>query len=109
MQRANTRVEYQIDVELMGSYAVQRGQSVNVSIGGILVATDPLIPIGTKLTLLIDLPGVPDRCRIPSIVRWSKWGRGIGLQFEKLRPIETWALTKLVRTHAPNTEDAAAS
>jgi Tfp pilus assembly protein PilZ len=109
--RANARVEFEIDLELAGQYAVQRGRSVNISLGGVFVDTEPLIPIGTRLELLIHLPGVPDRSRIACIVRWSKWGKGIGLQFERLRAIETWALTKLVRTHAaaPPPEPAEAS
>ena len=107
--RANDRVDYDIDCELRGQYAVQRGRSVNISAGGAFVATDPLIPIGTRLELALHLPGVPDLSRIPCIVRWSKWGKGIGLQFERLRPIEVWALNKLVRKHAPPPEPAAAS
>lgn len=99
--RANDRIDYAIDVELLGQYAVQHGRSVNVSLGGAFVSTDPLVPIGTRIVLAIHLPGVPDRCRIPCIVRWSKWGKGIGLQFERLRPIETWALARLARAHAP--------
>ncbi len=78
----------------------QPGRSLNISAGGIFIDTAPLPEFGTKLTLHIKLPGIADKCKIPCIVRWRKEGDGAGLQFEGLRPIEVWALNKLVKSLA---------
>ena len=95
-KRQYTRLDYEIYVELVIDGEIQHGHSVNISQGGVFVRTDPVPPFGTSLKLRIKLPGVPDTCEISCIVRWSKTGEGVGLQFEQLRAIEVWGLNKLV-------------
>jgi len=85
-------------VEIVANGVASPGTTVNISQGGVFVVTAPTPPFGDKVVLRIDLPGVPSRCEIACIVRWSKEGDGVGLQFETLRAIEVWALNKLLKT-----------
>ena len=73
----------------------QPGRLTNISAGGTFEKTEPLPEIGEKISLLVQLPGIDEPCEIPCIVRWVKPGDGAGVQFEHLRPIEVWALTKI--------------
>lgn len=74
----------------------QPGSTINISRGGVFVRTEPLPTFGDRLVLLVELPGIPERCSIPCVVRWVKPGEGVGLQFETLRAIEVWALNRLL-------------
>jgi len=95
-KRQHARLDYDLAVELTIDGERRPGRTVNISRGGILVSIDETPEFGAKATLHIDLPGVPKTCDIPCIVRWSKPDGGAGLQFEQLRPIEVWALNKLL-------------
>jgi hypothetical protein len=94
--RAHARHDFDVPVEVIVEGAARPGRSVNISRGGIFVLTEPLPEFGTRLQLRIRLPGIPEECQIPCVVRWAKPGEGAGLQFEGLRAIEAWALGKLL-------------
>ena len=95
-QRKYARLTYEVDIVLtMGDRQVE-GRSINLSQGGILVSMPEVPPFGSKLSLRMEIPGIGEPCEIPCIVRWAKPGEGVGLQFETLRPLEVWALNKLM-------------
>jgi hypothetical protein len=96
-KRQHVRYDYTEEADLTFDGERRTGRSVNISRGGIFVTIDPVPPFGARLTLHLALPGVDGVCDIPCVVRWSKAGEGVGLQFETLRPIEIWALNKLLR------------
>lgn len=97
-QRKHERYAYELDVEVVFDEGEQhQAKIINFSIGGAFVHVEPTPEFGSKIKLLIDLPGVPERSEIPCFVRWIKEGEGVGIQFEYTRPIEVWALSKLVR------------
>lgn len=98
--RAQPRIEFQTDVQLDIGENSLPGRTTDISRGGAFVAVEPAPPVGTRLELQIRLPGVPDICRIPCIVRWTSIDRGVGVQFQRLRPIEVWALNRLARSTA---------
>jgi hypothetical protein len=93
-------MEFETEVELDLGQTALAGRTADISQGGAFVVVDPVPSVGTRLDLLIGLPGVPDTCRIPSIVRWAQVDRGLGLQFERLRPIEVWAINRILRSAA---------
>lgn len=95
--RKHARLDFAVPVEIVVDGRSQPGQSVNISRGGIFISTDPLPEFGTRLRLDIRLPGLPEPCSIPCVVRWANTGEGVGLQFELLRAIEVWALGRLLR------------
>jgi len=94
--RKHARHPFDAPIELLLEGGRQPGRSINISRGGIFVATEPVPEFGARLQLLIRLPGIPEECAIPCVVRWAKPGEGAGLQFETLRAIEVWALGKLL-------------
>jgi hypothetical protein len=96
-QRQHVRYDFAQEVSLTIGESEQTATPLNLPRGGVFVATAPALPFGAKLLLHLRLPGIADACQVPCIVRWSKEGDGVGLQFEQLRPIEVWALGKLLR------------
>lgn len=94
--RKHTRRAFDVPVEIVFVGELRPGVSVNISRGGIFVMTEPLPEYGERLLLRLRLPGVPEECEIPCVVRWVRAGEGAGMQFEVLRPIEIWALGKLL-------------
>lgn len=95
--RQHARYDFKQELEISHEGRRQPGRSIDISRGGILISTNPTPPFGAKVILHLRLPGVPDVCDIPSVVRWRKSDEEVGLQFEQLRPIEVWALNKLLR------------
>ena len=97
-QRKHERYSYETEVEVkFDTGDVHTGKMLNFSLGGAFIEMDTLPKFGSKVKLCFDMPGVPDRCEIPCFVRWVKPGEGLGMQFEYTRPIEVWALTKLIK------------
>ena len=96
-KRRFTRVDYEHDLEISIDEKQIKGRTVNISPGGAFVIMDEEPELGVKLTIALQLPGVNKVSEIPCIVRWSKPGQGIGIQFERLRAIEIWALNKIIR------------
>lgn len=96
-QRQHVRYDYDQELEITHAGERRPARSVNISRGGIFVATEPVPPFGARVVLHLRLTGVSEPCDIACVVRWSKVGEGAGLQFEQLRPIEIWALNKLLR------------
>jgi hypothetical protein len=100
--RTHPRVDFETEVELVLDYARVQGRTVNISVGGVFLAGSMAPEVGSKVTLLIRLPGVPDICSIPCVVRWSKIDEGVGLHFESLRPIEVWSISRIMRAAEPS-------
>ena len=96
-KRRFTRIDYEHDLDIVIGEKHLSGRTANISPGGTFVIIDEELELGVKLTISLQLPGVNKVSEIPCIVRWSKAGQGIGLQFERLRAIEIWALNKLIR------------
>lgn len=57
------------------------GETRNIGIGGAFIAAAVLQTVGTGLTLELVLPTSEQVFTLPAIVRWSKAGEGMGLQF----------------------------
>lgn len=104
-KRKHNRFQYSTDIKIfLGDNRSQDGALINLSLGGAFIETTPPLPFGARVKLQVTLPGVPNACDIPCIVRWARSGRGAGLQFEQLRAIEVWALSKLIATLPPATD-----
>lgn len=101
--RRHQRVALEFDVELEFDGVRQAGHVTDISLGGAFVETDPCPCVGARSTLRISLPGVPGTSEIPSVVRWCKDDRGVGLQFLALRPIEVWAVSRILRSAGEST------
>jgi hypothetical protein len=96
--RQHLRIDFVSGVEIVVAGAAQGARTVNISQGGVFIETPQPPALDAKVVLRIALPGVPETCAIPCIVRWGKGDEGVGLQFENLRAIEVWAINKLLKT-----------
>jgi len=75
------------------SRASHETRIVNLSLGGALV-TNARLPMGHRVHLSFHVPTLaPEAIAIGAVVRWST-DLEIGVQFDGLRPKETWALSK---------------
>lgn len=96
-KRQHHRAEYivAVRVEMAGREAVEV-RSRDISQGGIFLISQSPLPVGTEVSLALDLPGCGS-CKIPGYVRWLKTD-GFGIQFGLLGVRETHAIGKIVRT-----------
>ena len=70
------------------------GFTRDISTGGVFIEGSEIPAFGTRVTLVLDAPGLSD-LKIPGIVRWTKVD-GFGLQFQLLGARETHALALIV-------------
>jgi hypothetical protein len=66
---------------------------VNISLGGVLVASNAKPAMGQLVHLSFKVPTLEHVIEISSIVRWSD-SNGVGLQFDGLRARDVWALNE---------------
>jgi hypothetical protein len=71
-----------------------KGFTRDISTGGVFIEGSDIPAFGTRVTLVLDSPGLSD-LKIPGIVRWTKID-GFGLQFQLLGARETHALALIV-------------
>lgn len=72
--------------------------SVDISLGGMFLHGDSLVPIGDEVVLEFELPklGV---VQMPAFVRWTS-ARGFGVQFGLIGPRETHVIGRLIRAQS---------
>jgi len=73
-------------------------QSLDISIGGMLLAGESAAQIGTEVTLSFELSKL-GLVNMPGYIRWTS-SRGVGVQFGLLGPREVHAIGGLVREQA---------
>ena len=96
-QRKHTRCDWDSEIGVEWSGEIHAARARNISLGGLYVDMAAPPPLGQRVLIHVELPGIPDVCLLPSIVRWSRPGDGFGVQFESLRAVEVWALNRLLR------------
>ncbi len=96
--RKQSRFEFEADVVVAVDTQKQSGRLHNISRGGTFLTTESPPALGSRIKLLFDMPGLKEQSEIPCIVRWTRQDKGVGVQFETLKPIEVWGLNKLIRT-----------
>lgn len=95
-KRQHHRVAYIVKVQVETASGQHLDvQSQDISQGGIFLRTEDTLPIGSPVTLTLDLPGI-DGSHVPGFVRWIK-DDGFGVQFGLLGARETHAIGKVVR------------
>jgi hypothetical protein len=74
------------------------GNARDVSVGGLFVECEQLLPFGTQLTIVAK--GLAAReLRLPAVVRWAA-PRGFGVQFGLLGAYATHVIVELVKKHS---------
>jgi hypothetical protein len=80
-----------VEFNVKGSHERIAGRCKDVSLGGMYVQTSRPLPFGVELVMHVALPGV---------VRWTRPGQGMGVQFGLIGARETHAITELTRSAA---------
>jgi len=73
------------------------GRSKDISLGGMFVYVEQPLPFGADLVVHVLLPGQKAPFALPGVVRWSRPGEGMGIQFGLMGARETHAITELTR------------
>ena len=90
-RRRHPRFAVEMDVSIGSEHNFYAGLAVNLSAGGVFVATHLLKPIGEVIEFSIRVPESDETVRGHGVVRWirdyneqSDAGPGMGIQFETL-------------------------
>jgi type IV pilus assembly protein PilZ len=101
--RRHPRVPLGIAVQYTSRGATESasGTCKDISIGGMFIQTPTPPPFGAELIVRLELPGHKAPLSFPAIVRWTRPGQGMGVQFRLLGARETHAITELTRGATP--------
>lgn len=94
-QRAT--IDLALEFAVKGSAERARGQAKDISLGGMYVETQRPAEFGADVVVHVQLPGQRAPFALPAIVRWTRAGSGMGLQFGLLGARETYAITELTK------------
>jgi type IV pilus assembly protein PilZ len=90
-----TPVDMPVEFAAKGSPERSRGRAGDLSLGGMFVRTASPLAFGTGLVVHLLLPGQKAPFALPGVVRWTRAGEGMGVQFGLLGARETHAITEL--------------
>ena len=76
--------------------AFSDGVAVDISLGGMFIASDFPAAFGAEVTIHLTLDDASTELVLPAVVRWTR-PDGMGVQFGLLGARETFAITELVR------------
>ena len=85
-------LSFQLDVGMESDHNFYTGLTNNISEGGLFIATQQLLDIGTKISFPLALPGMLETEKVDGIVRWVRREDlpeqnipcGIGVQFTRI-------------------------
>lgn len=104
-ERENRRENIYVAIDLFSEHNFWSGLSMNMSEGGVFVATHAHLPVGSKLLLNMLLPFEKAPIVVQAEVRWTRdyTGQrevppGLGLQFCDLDPVVMRKIRKFVGT-----------
>jgi uncharacterized protein (TIGR02266 family) len=106
-QRKHDREPVTLVVEYEGADDLLSDYTENLSTGGMFVATDRQLQIGTSVQLVLGFPGLVDSIRIEGVVRWTRGqadGAGAGIEFAPGAPRDELAtVIARIRARDPKT------
>lgn len=98
-RRADTRLPIEVDVQVEGGARRFSGTSIDLSVGGMLIATSETVPVGVEVVLSFALPNGSE-LRVLGTVRWRRpasEGGGLGVAFFCLEPEARATLERFCR------------
>jgi type IV pilus assembly protein PilZ len=97
--RRHQRAPIDVPVQFVAKGSSERvvGQAKDISVGGMFIETPSPLAFGADLVVHMTLPGHKTPFAIPAVVRWSRSGEGMGLQFGLIGARETHAITELTK------------
>ncbi len=103
--RRSARANAYLCIDLCSEHNFWTGLTMNLSEGGVFVATHVILPPGTLVGLHLELPRSPQRIMTLGEVRWSRAYTGnddvppgLGIQFVGLDETSLAAIRKFVTT-----------
>jgi len=93
-RRTSPRVPANLTVKCRWSSGVERGQTINISAGGVLLIVPKKIPAGTRITLEFE-PGEPP-LELRGLVRHAAEDLGHGIEFVEVLPSQRDALLEFI-------------
>jgi len=102
-RRTDPRYERRVDVQIKTDEREFAAWSRNLSLGGMFIETDELLPEHTTVQVRFKVPTQPEPIEVSAEVRWlvpTKEGEvgGIGVRFHGLRARDVWALNRYFQT-----------
>jgi len=95
-ERVHRRYSFKLPVTLRVGEQTISGETVNVSIGGMLVSVASPVAFGSVVGMRFRIPALKEDTQVDGAVRWVAGG-SIGVQFLGLRAIEVWGLNQLFK------------
>jgi type IV pilus assembly protein PilZ len=97
--RRHSRVPLDTKVVFMAKGGAEHlaGVGTDISVGGMFVRTERVLPFGAELVIHVTLPDQVEELVLPGVVRWQR-PDGMGIQFGLLGARETHAITEYVAT-----------
>ncbi len=90
-----TPIDVALEFATKGKTERASGRARDLSLGGMYIQTDTPLAFGEQLIVHVVLPGYKAPLALPAVVRWSRAGEGMGVQFGLLGARETHAITEL--------------
>jgi PilZ domain len=91
------RIDIAVEFTSEGSPARMAGLAKDISLGGMYIETPHPAGFNGEIVVHVLLPGQRAPFALPAVVRWSRAGEGMGLQFGLLGARETHAITELTK------------
>jgi hypothetical protein len=100
-KRVHDRKDVVLPLQVEVDGRILEGETTNISVGGVRVMLSEDLPFGTKVKVHVVLPTLGEETVLDAEVRWgqkdpSGWF-ALGLQFQRVRARETWAINQLMR------------
>ncbi len=89
------RAPLSMEVQFPSQGSVAKALTKDVSTGGLALATDRPLPVGSVLNLTVKVPGWPEPLSVKGQVMWVKAGT-MGISFQELGPKDQQRLKDLV-------------
>lgn len=95
-RRSSRRVSVALDVLCAWGGEKVWGKTLNLSRRGILLQTTKTPPVGTPITLALDLPGVAQRVKLVGWIVHGVGEAGVGVRFTKARWADRGLLAEFI-------------
>lgn len=105
-RRTEPRYAHRVEVEVKAGGKTFVAETRNLSLGGMYLESQDLLPIQTTVELRFKLPTQPEPVEVTAEVRWIEPGEGalrpgMGLRFHGLRARDVWAFNQLFQGNKP--------
>jgi uncharacterized protein (TIGR02266 family) len=102
-RRTDPRYDRQLDVDVKAGSKEFTGRTRNLSLGGMYLETNELLPELSTIDVRFRVPTQPEPIEVTGEVRWVERGPGdrrpgLGIRFHGLRARDVWALNRFFQT-----------